>query len=179
MLDALASICMKSRWVFLLTGLVICGITVLTCHRNVPTPLPAPVRARVERHLVQSAVDSAEIKRLTRSATAASVQKDSVVVRAKDDADRGDYRAAFVAEDTALLAIEREAALLDLALTRSESRAIDADSVIAAVLPIAESREPPCRIFLLIPCPTRRAVAAAAAAVTAVALIATPKLGRP
>jgi len=149
---------------------------VFYCHRQTPAPLPPAVAQRVELHRVESAVDSAEIKRLKQSAAVQQVKQDSAAVHARWAADSGNYRAAYVAEDTALLALDREVAFLDIALTRSESRAIRADSVIAAVLPLAESREPPCRILWFVPCPTRRAVAVAAAALTATVIVAAPRI---
>ena len=179
MIDQVTSIYMKGRWVLLLTGLVVCGILALTCHGSAPAPLPTPIAQRVEQHAVQTSVDTAEVHGLERSGESAVVKKDTAVSHARLAADSGDYHAAYVAEDTALVAVEREAALLDLALTRSEARANQADSVIAAVLPLAEAREPPCRILGFIPCPTRRAVAAVAATLTAAAFILTPRLVKP
>jgi hypothetical protein len=179
MLETFLSTCQRVRWVLVLTGLFVFGVFALTCHRQAPAPLPAPVARLVERHQVQGAVDSAEIQRLKRSAQAVNATETRNVVSARASADSGNYRVAYAAEDTALKALDREVALLDVALTRSESRAISADSVIAAVLPLAESREPPCRILWLVPCPSRRAVAVATAAITATAIVAIPRLVHP
>ena len=170
---------LKGRWALILTGLVVSGIFVLTCRRSASAPLPQPVSQLIERHAVESQVDTPQIHRLKKAAASDSAQKVRAVAQAQVAAESGDYHAAYAAEDTALTQVEREAALLDLALTKSESRADQGDSVIAAVLPLVEAREAPCRILGFIPCPTRRAVAAAAAAVPAVAFIQIPKLVKP
>jgi hypothetical protein len=161
----------EGGWVLLITGLLVCGVFALTCHREAPTPLPTAVAQQVERHRVQSAVDSVAIRRLKRGAASRHVKRDTAIARATEAADSGDYRRAYVEEDSAVLALNQQVAVIDVALTKSESRAMRADSVIAAVLPIAESREPPCRIAWVVPCPTRRAVAVAAAVVTAAVIV--------
>lgn len=166
------------RWVLILTGLVVCGVLFLTYHREALTPLPPPVAQRVEQHRIQSAVDSVAIRRVTRAAAKEHVKSETAVARSREAADSGNYRQAYVVEDSAVLALDHEVALLDVALTKSESRAIQADSVIAAVLPIAESREPPCRLVWIVPCPTRRAVALVAAALTTTAFVAAPRILR-
>ena len=174
--SAARNLLLKGRWVMLTAGLVISGIFVLTCHREAPTPLPVSVAQRVEEYRIQSAVDSVAIQRVTRAAAVEHVRADTATERSRVAADSGNYAHAYVLENSAVLALDHQVELLDVALTKTESRAIGADSVIAAVLPIAESREPPCRVLWVIPCATRRAVAVVAAALTATAFVAVPRL---
>ena len=48
----------EGRWGLLTAGLVVSGVFALMCHHDSPTPLPPSVTAQVERHVVESAVDS-------------------------------------------------------------------------------------------------------------------------
>jgi hypothetical protein len=73
---------------------------------------------------------------------------------------------ASALKDEALANTGVRAVALDSALTRSELRAIRADSVIRLLVPVAESRAAPCRVLGLVACPSRTAVAGGSAVLT-------------
>jgi hypothetical protein len=166
------------RWGAIAAGLVVCGIVLVALSpRDGPTPLPSGVAREVEQHAEASAIDTMEIHRLERAADSAAVKERAAIVVATVRAPSGisidDFRAAMIAnahKDTALAWARVEAASLDTALARSEVRAARADTVIAAVTQVAESREAPCRVLWVVPCPSRMIVMAGTAVLTLVAV---------
>jgi hypothetical protein len=162
------------RWGAIAAGLVVCGIAwVVLSPRGGPTPLPSGVAREVEQHAEASAIDTMEIHRLERVSNSAAVKEQAAMavatVRVPSDISIDDLHAAMIAgaqKDTALAWARVEAASLDSALARSEARAARGDTVIAAVTKVAESREAPCRVAWVVPCPSRMLVVAGTAVLT-------------
>jgi hypothetical protein len=156
--------------------------------RGGPTPLPSGVAREVEQHAEASAIDTMEIHRLERVADSAAARERAATAAARaseaslhqqaarrvvdapaavatlrlpSDVSIEDLQAATIAsahKDTALAWARVEVTSLDTALTRSEERGARADTVIGALEKVAESREPPCRVAWVVPCPTRMLV---------------------
>jgi hypothetical protein len=178
------------QWLGIAAGVLICGMAwVVLSPRGGQTPLPGGVAREVEQHAEASAIDTMEIHRLERVADSAAVKVQAAVAKAQGReviAARGvDERAtaqvrevelpqvqalsvASADKDTALAWARVEAASLDSALARSEERAAQADTVLDAVVKVAEAREEPCRVLWVVPCPSRTMVLVGTAIVTAV-----------
>jgi hypothetical protein len=166
------------RWGPIAAGVAVLWIAwVVLSPGGGPTPLPNGVAREVEQHAEASAIDTMEIHRLERAADSASVKERAAMavatVRAPSVISVADLHAAMIAsahKDTALAWARVEAASLDTALARSEARAARADTVIATVTKVAESREAPCRVLWVVPCPSRMLVVAGTAVLTLVAV---------
>jgi hypothetical protein len=165
-------------WLSIVAGVAALWIArVSLSPRGGPTPLPSGVAREVEQHAEASAIDTMEIHRLERVADTAAVKQQAAVavatVRVPGNISIDDLQAVTISsahKDTALAWVRVEVASLDTALARSEERAARADTVIAAVEKVAESREAPCRVLWVVPCPSRMLVMAGTAVLTLVAV---------
>jgi hypothetical protein len=117
--------------------------------------------------------DSTRARALERSADVARRRADSLTQVARNaqtvrdsaiafsaalearSAEADSLRATVVVQDSAIAHATARGDSLRLALTRSETRADRADSVLAAAVKVVRESEPPCRVLAVFRCPSR------------------------